>query len=384
MRDKIIVNTARDPNNPTAEGLHTEEFLVNMGPQHPSTHGVCRLLLTMDGEVIKAAEPYIGYLHRAIEKICENRIYNQITPFMDRFEYVSSMLADWVYALCVERIGQIEVSPRAEHLRVIFGELQRIASHLIFFGTFALDLGAITPFLYGLREREMIMDMFEETCGQRLTYNYIRIGGVSADIKPGFEKNCRKFTKYMRQVIEDYAALLNENPIFLTRTKNIGVLPLKLALDYGVSGPCLRGSGIKWDIRKDDPYGYYDKFEFDIPSGENGDVWDRYFMRLFEMRESTIIIDQALDGLPEGECTMKIKPSFKIPEGEYYARIESSRGEMGCYIVSKGEKKPYRLKLKGSSYSHLMVIPKIVKDLKIADLVALFASMDIIMPEIDR
>ncbi len=378
------MNTADDQNNPVAEDLHTEEFLMNMGPQHPSTHGVGRFVLTMDGEVIKAAEAHVGYLHRAIEKICENRAYNQITPFMDRFEYVSAMLADWVYALCVEKIGQIEVSPRAEYLRVIMGELQRIASHLVFFATFALDLGAVTPFLYGFREREMIIDMFEETCGQRLTYNYIRIGGVSKDIRPEFEKNCRKFTKYMREVLEDYEAILNENPIFLTRTKNIGVITPDMALDYGVSGPCLRGSSVKWDVRKDDPYGYYDKFEFDIPTGKNGDIWDRYYVRMCEIRESTKIIDQALDGLPEGECTLKIKPSFKIPEGEYYNRIESSRGEMGCYIVSKGEKKPYRLKLRGSSFNHFMILPDIVEGIKVADLVALFASMDIILPEIDR
>jgi NADH-quinone oxidoreductase subunit D len=383
MEEKDL-NIDNDPQNPIAKDLRTEEFIVSMGPQHPSTHGVCRLLLTMDGEVIINAEPYIGYLHRAIEKICENRIYNQITPFMDRFEYVSSMLADWVYALCVERIGQIEVSPRAEHLRVIFGELQRIASHLIFFGTFALDLGAITPFLYGLREREMIMDLFEETCGQRLTYNYIRIGGVSKDINPDFEKKCRKFTAYMRGVLKDYEVLLNENPIFLTRTKNIGVMPLKLALDYGVSGPPLRASGLKWDVRKDDPYGYYDKFDFEIPCGKNGDTWDRYYMRLVEMREATKIIDQALDGMPEGDPTFKMKPSFKLPEGEHYARIESSRGEMGCYIVSRGEKKPYRIKLRGSSFNHLMAIPEIIEDHKIADLVAVFASFDIVMPEVDR
>jgi len=373
-----------NPNNPTAGDLRTEEFQVNMGPQHPSTHGVCRLLLTMDGEVIRKAEPYIGYLHRGIEKICENRVYNQITPFMDRFEYVSSMMCDWVYALCAERIGEIEVSPRAEYLRVIFAELQRIASHLIFVGTFAMDLGAFTPFLYGLREREMIIDMFEETCGQRLTYNYIRIGGVSKDINPDFVAKCRKFTKYLREALEDYETILNENPIFLSRTKKIAVLPADLAIAYGASGPVLRASGVNWDLRKDDSYGYYDKFDFKVPVGQNGDTWDRYYMRIVEMREATRIIDQALDGLPEGDPTLKIKPSFKLPEGEHYTRIESSRGEMGCYIVSKGEKKPYRLKLRGSSFNHLMVLPEIVDGLLIADLVAMFASLDVIMPEIDR
>lgn len=374
----------RDIDNPTAGELRTEEFQVNMGPQHPSTHGVCRLLLTMDGEVIVKVEPYIGYLHRAIEKIVENRVYNQITPFMDRVEYVSSMMCDWVYALCVEKIGEIEVSPRAEYLRVIFGELQRIASHLLFFGVFALDLGAITPFLYGLREREMIIDLFEETCGQRLTYNYIRIGGVSRDIRPDFEKKCRKFLEHMRTVIADYHALLDENPIFLTRTKGVGVLTKDTAVEFGVSGPSLRGSDIKWDVRKGDPYGYYDKFEFDITSGQNGDTWDRYLMRLEEIKQSVKIIEQALDGLPEGDPTLKIKPSFKIPEGEYYARVEAPRGELGCYIVSDGKKKPYRLKLRGASYNNLLVIPEISTGCKIADLVAIFASFDIVMPEVDR
>jgi NADH-quinone oxidoreductase subunit D len=368
----------------TDSGFDTEEFYVNMGPQHPSTHGVCRLLLSMDGEVIKSCQPHVGYLHRAIEKICENRTYAMITPMTDRFEYLMSMACNWVYSLCVERIAQVEVPERAEHIRAIMTELNRIASHLIWLGTFGLDLGAVTPFLYCLREREWIMDLFEMTCGQRLLYNYIRIGGVSRDLPIGFEKKCREFLDYFVPLVDDYEDLLTNNPIFLTRTKNIGVLPRETAINYGCSGPVLRASNMKWDLRKNDPYGCYDKFEFDIPTGANGDTWDRYIVRIQEMREAAKIVRQALEGLPEGDFRSKVKPSFKPPAGECYTRIESARGEMGCYIISDGTNKPTRLKLRGSSYNHIMVIPELIDGMKIADLVALFASFDAVMPEVDR
>ncbi|MBU1319687.1 MAG: NADH-quinone oxidoreductase subunit D [candidate division Zixibacteria bacterium] len=368
----------------TDSGFATEEFMVNMGPQHPSTHGVCRLLLTMDGEVVKDCQPHVGYLHRAIEKISENRTYAQIIPLTDRFEYLTSMACNWVFCLGVERISQMEVPERAEYIRVIMVELNRIASHLVWLGTFGLDLGAITPFLYCLRERELIMDLFEMTCGQRLLYNYIRVGGVSRDLPVGFEKKCKEFVGYFMPLVDDYEALLTNNPIFLTRTKNIGILPVDMALNYAVSGPVLRGSGLKWDLRKDDPYGYYHKFDFEIPTGTVGDTWDRYIVRINEMRQSALIVKQAIEGLPEGEFRAKVKPSFKPPAGECYTRIEAARGEMGAYIVSDGTAKPTRLRLRGSSYNHIMVLPEIVKGLKIADLVAIFASFDAIMPEVDR
>jgi NADH-quinone oxidoreductase subunit D len=368
----------------TDSGFDTQEFFVNMGPQHPSTHGVCRLLLTMDGEVVKYCQPHIGYLHRAIEKISENRTYAQIIPLTDRFEYLTSMACNWVFCLGVERIAQVEIPERAEYIRVIMVELNRIASHLIWLGTFAMDLGAITPFLYCLREREYIVDLFEMTCGQRLLYNYIRVGGVSKDLPVGFEQKCREFLDYFTPLIDDYEDLLTNNPIFLTRTKNIGILPKDLAIDFAVSGPVLRGSGMKWDLRKDDTYGFYDKFDFDIPTGTVGDTWDRYIVRIREMRESVKIVRQALDGLPEGEFRAKIRPSFKPAAGECYTRIESARGEMGAYIISDGTTKPTRVKLRGSSYNHIMVLPEIVNGLKIADLVAIFASFDAIMPEVDR
>ncbi len=365
-------------------GLRTEEFQVNMGPSHPSTHGVCRLILTMDGEKIVAIHPVIGYLHRAIEKIAENRTYPQITILSDRFEYVTAMASNQVYALAVEKLAQLEVPERAEYLRVIMVELNRIASHLLFWGVTAMDLGAYTPFLYGLRERELIIDLFEETCGQRLTYNYIRVGGVSKDIQPDFAAKCREAMDTIEKKFEDYEGLLNENPIWLARTKDVGVLKPDLAIAYGVSGPTLRASGVKYDVRRNDPYSIYDKFDWDIPTHEEGDCYARFIQRLDEIRQSIKIVRQALDGLPEGPITAKVKPKFKPPAGEVYSRIEAARGEMGCHVVSDGTTKPLRVKFRGSSYNHLQVLPEFGTECLIADLVAIFATLDIILPEVDR
>jgi NADH-quinone oxidoreductase subunit D len=365
--------------------LRTEEFQVNMGPHHPSTHGVCRFLLTMDGEVIVKAVPVIGYLHRALEKICENRTYAQCIPVMDRFEYCTSMSCDQVFALATEKLAGIKVPERAEYLRVIMLELNRIASHLIWYGTTALDLGAITPFLYGFREREDILDLFEMTCGQRLTYNYIRIGGVAKDIPPEFLPKCRKFLDIFDGKVDDYERVLTENPIFTIRNKDIGILTPEMAVAYGVSGPSLRASGVRFDLRKDDPYSIYDRFDFNIPVRHNGDCYDRYMIRIQEMRESAKIVSQAIQQIPEGEISAKISVNFKPPAGEVYSRIENSRGEMGVYLRSEGNsKKPLRVKLRGGSYNQLQVMPELVKGFKIADVVAIMASLDIIMPEVDR
>lgn len=364
--------------------LRTEEFQVNMGPHHPSTHGVCRMILTMDGEKVTAIEPVIGYLHRAIEKICENRTYLMISPLTDRFEYVTAMASNQVYALAAEKLAEIEVPERAEYLRVIMVELNRIASHLIFWGVTAMDLGAYTPFLYGLRERELIIDLFEMTCGQRLTYNYIRIGGVSRDIPKEFIPKCREALDTIEEKFSDYEGLLNENPIWLVRTKGIGVLKPDMAIAYGVSGPVLRASGVDYDIRRDDPYSVYHKFDWDVPVQKDGDCFDRFIQRLDEIKQSIKIIRQALDGLPEGPIKAKVSPKFKPPAGETYSRIESARGEMGCHLISDGTTKPLRVKLRGSSYNHLQVLPEFGTDCLIADLVAIFATLDIILPECDR
>lgn len=367
-----------------AEELRTEEMILNMGPQHPSTHGVCRLMLTLDGEVIKDCVPYIGYLHRSIEKMCENRTYAQCIPLMDRFEYVTSMSCNWAFCLAAEKLTDIKVPERAEFLRVIMGELNRIASHLVFMGVTAMDCGALTPFLYGFREREMIMDLFEMTCGQRLTYNYIRIGGVSKDLPPEFFPKCREFLDIFEEKIRDYEKLLLENPIWIARNRGVGIIPEQLVYDYAISGPSARASGVNFDIRKNDPYSIYDRFDFDIPVMSGCDCYDRYIVRLNEMRQSARIVGQALDQLPDGEIRAKVPLKFKPNPGEVYSRIENSRGEMGVYLVSDGSPKPFRIRARGGSYSHLQALPHIIRGLKIADLVAIFASLDIIMPEIDR
>ena len=366
--------------------LRTEEFVVNMGPHHPSTHGVCRLKLVMDGEKVMAIEPGIGYLHRSMEKMMENRTYAQCVPLMDRFEYVTAMSSGYVFVAAAEKLAQIEVPERAEYLRVIMLELNRIASHLLFYGVTAMDIGALTPFLYGLREREMIVDLFEMTCGQRLTYNYMRIGGVSRDIPEEFVPKCRETIKTIREKLVDYEGLLNENPIWLARNKGVGYLPPDLGIAYGVSGPVLRASGVNYDIRKNDPYSIYDRFDFDVSVRQNGDCYDRYLLRLDEIKQSCRIIEQALDGLPEGDIRVKkVNPfTFKPPAGEVYTRIENSRGEMGCYLVSDGTTKPVRIKLRGGSYNQLQVLPHMGTGGLIADLVAIFASFDVIMPEVDR
>ena len=367
--------------------LRTEEFQVNMGPHHPSTHGVCRLLLTMNGEQVVKVDPIIGFLHRSIEKICENRTYTQCIPILDRFEYVTAMSANYVFALAAEKVGQIEVPERAEYIRVIMLELNRIASHLLFYGVTAMDIGALTPFLYGLRERELIIDLFEMTCGQRLTYNYIRVGGVSKDLPDTFVPKCREAMKIISEKMSDYEGLLNENPIWKVRNVGIGAMPAEDMIAYGVSGPVLRAGGVDYDIRRDDPYSIYDRFDFNIPTHPNGDCYDRYLQRLAEIKESIKIVNQALDGLPEGDFKAKVNPiTWKPPAGEAYARIENSRGEMGCYIVSDGTTKPLRVKTRGGSYNQLQALPAMVdgKGYLVADLVAIFASLDVIMPEVDR
>jgi NADH-quinone oxidoreductase subunit D len=365
-------------------GLKEDEFVINMGPQHPSTHGVLRLILKMEGEFIRDLTPDVGFLHRAIEKIAENRTYTQFIPFTDRIDYCASMPCNLAWVIAVEELAQIEIPPRAQYLRVIMTELNRIASHLVWFGTMSLDLGAFTPFLYAFREREQILDLFEMTCGQRLTYNYMRIGGVSRDVPAEFYDRCRAFTKDFRKKVNDYEALLTYNPIFLSRTKDIAVLPIEKGINYGTTGPNIRASGHKWDLRKEYPYSSYDKFNFEVPTGANGDVWDRYIVRIREMRACCDIVDQALEGLPEGGIKAKVPTVFKPPAGEVFSRIEAPRGEMGYYIISDGTIKPYRVKIRTGSFAHVQLLKPLAVSWKIADLVAIFGSLDIVLPEVDR
>lgn len=365
--------------------IRTEEFLVNMGPQHPSTHGVLYLELKLDGEVIIDCIPHLGYLHRGMEKIAENRTYTQFIPFTDRLDYIASMNNNLGYVLAVEKLMNMEVPERAKYIRVVIAELGRIASHLVAIGTFAQDLGAFaTPLFYCFREREKIVEIFCEVCGNRLTYNYMRIGGVQFDLPAGIDKKMKDFIKYLRPKIDDYDRLLTYNAILLARTKAIGVLPKETAINYSVTGPNLRGSGVKWDLRKDEPYLIYDKFQFDIPTGENGDAWDRYKVRVEEIRQSLRIIEQALGGLPEGDPTVKVGRIHRPAAGEAYLRTENPRGELGFYVVSDGSPYPYRLKIRGPSFSNLAVLPELVRGLKVADVVCVLGSLDFVMGEVDR
>jgi NADH-quinone oxidoreductase subunit D len=364
--------------------LETEEFLINMGPQHPSTHGVLRLMLRLDGEVVVDGVPHVGYLHRNHEKIAESRTYAQYVMFSDRLDYIAAMNNNLGYVTAVEKLAGIGATPRAEYIRVIMAELNRIASHLVWLGTYGLDLGAWTPMLYCFREREKIIDLFEMTCGARLTYTYMRIGGVSHDLPAGFEDKLKEFLLYFKPKIKDYEDLLTDNVIFVRRTRDVGILQPDIAIDYGVTGPSLRGSGVKWDLRKNEPYSVYDKFEFDIPVGQNGDCWDRYKVRIEEMKQSIRILEQAVDTIPQGEIQVKVPRAFKPPAGEVYYRTETPRGELGFYIVSDGTTNPYRLKIRAPSFSNLSVLPEIVRGWKVADIVAILGSLDIVLGEIDR
>ncbi|MGM0506679.1 MAG: NADH-quinone oxidoreductase subunit D [Bacteroidota bacterium] len=367
------------------------EMTINMGPQHPSTHGVLRLELVLDGEVVSRVKPHIGYLHRCFEKHAEAMDdYSKVIPYTDRIDYVSAINQEHGYVLAVEELLDIDVPERVEYIRVILAELQRIASHLLGIGTFGLDLGAFTPFLYCFIEREKIIDILEDVSGARLLYNYFAVGGLIKDVPDSFEPKTREFIKTFRPKIKELNDLLSENRIFIDRTANIGVLPAEVALNYAASGPMLRGSGVSWDLRKNDPYSIYDRFDFDIPvgSGEKGtlgDCWDRYMVRVREMEQSLRLIEQALDGLPsEGDVREKVPKRIRINEGEVYSRTETPRGELGYYIMSEKSSTPFRVKARTPSFVNLSILPAISRGALIADLVAIVGSIDIVLGEVDR
>ncbi len=364
--------------------FQTEEMILNLGPQHPSTHGVLRVVLKIDGEVITAAQPDVGYLHRGTEKLAENRTYPQMLVISDRWDYLSAMSNNLIWCLAVEKLLQIEVPLRGDYLRVIMVELNRIASHLVFFGTYGIDIGAYTPFLHAFREREKILDLFEEVSGARMTYNYIRIGGVMADLPEDWIGKCRSFLEWIKPRFVEYDILLTENPIFKDRTQNIGIISKEDAISYAITGPNLRGCGISFDLRKDEPYCHYQDFKFDVPTGKQGDCWDRYWVRIQEMKESVKIVEQALDHLPTGVPNAKVPRIIRPPVGESYAQLEAPRGVLGIYCLSAGEDKPYRVHVRAPSFINLTILQKILVGMKLADVVAILGSIDIVLGEVDR
>jgi NADH-quinone oxidoreductase subunit D len=391
-------------------GMTGETMLLNMGPHHPSTHGVLRLLLELDGEEILTCLPDIGYLHTGIEKTIESKSYEKGVPLTDRIDYLSPMSNNMAFCMAIEKLVDLDVPPRAQVIRVILLELSRIASHLVWLGTHAIDLGAMSVFLYCFREREKILDMFEMLSGQRMMGSYFRPGGVWRDLTPDFLPALEEFLDYFPPRVDDYERLLTKNPLWIDRTQGIGVVEPEDALAYGLSGPTLRGSGVNWDIRKAMPYSGYEQYSFDVPLGEHGDVYDRFYCRVREMRESLKIIRQAIDVLPEsgpfrsnnrkfvppprselGQSMEAVIHHFKIwtegfaaPDQEVYVSIESPRGELGCYLHGTGDNKPRRVHFKTPSFMHISALPMITKDHLIADLVAIIGSIDIVLGDCDR
>jgi NADH-quinone oxidoreductase subunit D len=387
----------------------TETMTLNMGPQHPSTHGVLRLVLELDGEVVTKITPHIGYLHRGVEKLSEHRTYHQILPLTDRLDYLAPMSNNLGYILAVEKLMAVEVPERAETIRVIMTELTRLESHLVWIACHALDIGAMTVFIYAFRERETIMETYELISGARMTSNFFRVGGLSQDVPDEFVKKVSDFIDVMPSYLDQYEGLLTTNPIWLKRTVGNGVISAEDAIDFGITGPALRGSGVDWDLRRDNPYSGYDKYQFKVPVGENCDTFDRYKVRLIEMREACKIVRQGLDRLKPGpvlaDCPQVCYPpkenvynsieglihhfkiaseGFPAPEGEVYQGVEAPKGELGYYIVSDGGNKPYRLRIRPPSFVNLQAIEKMAKGSMIADLVAIIGTLDIVLGEIDR
>ena len=394
------------------KGLKSRELTINMGPQHPATHGVLRLVLDLDGETVVKCTPYVGYLHRGVEKLAENRTYMSALPLTDRLDYISSMSNNVGYCVAVEKLFGIEAPERAKYIRTIMAEMTRISSHIIGVSTHALDIGAMTLFLYSFRDRELLMDLFEMTCGARLTVSYPRIGGVRNDVSQEFLDKLYAFTEYFPATIErEYETLLNENRIWLQRTKGIGVISAEDAINWGLTGPTLRGSGVPYDVRKYAPYDAYDKVEFDVPVGKSGDVYDRYLCRMEELKQSNRIIKQCIEQMPRGPILAPDAPKFTLPpkdrvlndmeslihhfvlitkgqiaspDGEIYAATEVPKGELGFYIIGDGSGKPYRMRLRAPSFVHVSVLPELCKGSLVADVITNIGTIDIVLGECDR
>ncbi len=360
------------------------DMIINVGPQHPATHGVLHLVITLNGETIKKVEPHLGYIHRSIEKMCESLSYRQFIYVTSRMDYLSAHMNNHACAMCVEKGLQVEIPPRAQVIRVLMSELTRIASHELWWGAMAMDLGAFTPFFHAFRERESINDIMEETCGARLTMNYMVPGGVMHDLHPNFQQRVKAFMKLYKKKIHEYDEMVTGNIIFQNRMKNVGVLSANDAISYGCTGPTARGSGVSSDIRKLYPYEIYNTLEFDEVLETGGDSFARYMVRIREMQQSIRIIEQLIDNIPEGDFQTKTKAVLKLPKGEFYSRVETARGELGVYIVSEGGTTPYRIKFRSPGFSNLSVLNHISKGSKLGDLVAMMGTLDLVIPDIDR
>jgi len=392
-----------------AKEIRTESLTINMGPQHPSTHGVLRVVLELEGEIVVKARPVIGHLHRGIEKLAETKTYHQVLPLTDRLDYLSPLINNLGYCLAVEKLLSLEIPVRAQYLRVILSELTRIQSHLVWLGTHALDLGAMTPLLYTFREREEILNIFELAGGSRMHMSYLRIGGILSDVPADFVPKVKAFIDDFPEKMEDYEGLLTKNRIWLNRTKGVGVITADEGIALGLSGPSIRACGVKWDLRRTNPYSGYERFSFEVPTGTQGDVYDRYLVRIAEMRQSTEIIKQAIAGLPPGEVNAyapKVVPppkekvytsiealihqfhimveGFDVPEGEVYVAVESPRGDLGFYVKSDGGSKPFRLKIRTPSFVNLQSLSRMAEGRMMADMVAVIGSIDIVLGEVDR
>jgi NADH-quinone oxidoreductase subunit D len=376
---QILSDTTIDTNL-NGEG----ELVINVGPQHPATHGVLHLVITLNGETIKKIEPHLGYIHRSIEKMCESLTYRQFIYVTSRMDYLSAHINNHACALTVEKAMQIEVPSRAQYIRVIMDELTRIASHELWWGALAMDVGAFTPFFYAFRERETITDIMEETCGARLTMNYLVPGGVMADIHPTFQQKVKEFIKLFKKNINEYDELVTNNVIFQNRLKGVGYISPEDAISYGCTGPVARGSGVSCDVRKYYPYDVYNQVQFDEVLETAGDSFARYLVRVKEMRQSIRIIEQLIDNIPEGEYQAKTKAVLKLPKGEFYTRVETARGELGLYIVSEGGTTPYRIKFRSPGFSNLSALEHMAKGSKIGDLMATMGTLDLVIPDIDR
>ena len=360
------------------------QLVINVGPQHPATHGVLHLVITLNGETIQKIEPHLGYIHRSIEKMCESLTYRQFIYVTSRMDYLSAHINNHACALTVEKAMQIEVPLRAQYIRVIMDELTRIASHELWWGALAMDVGAFTPFFYAFRERETITDIMEETCGARLTMNYMVPGGVMADVHPDFQKKVKDFIQLFKKNIDEYDELVTGNVIFQNRLKGVGYISPEDAISYGCTGPVARASGVSCDIRKHYPYDIYNHVQFDEVLETAGDSFARYLVRVKEMRQSIRIIEQLIDNIPEGDYQTKTKAVLKLPKGEFYTRVETARGELGLYIVSEGGTTPYRIKFRSPGFSNLSALEHMAKGSKIGDLMATMGTLDLVIPDIDR